>query len=304
LAKRRNKQRNQTWQFTVKESTTLLPFLLTVMTNRSRNSVKSMLKRGQVSIDDQVETKHNHPLHSGQQLSVVKNKAFKRESDLIGLTVLYEDVDLLVVNKAAGLLTIANQREKKRTAHYQLMRYVRKENPRNRVYIVHRLDRETSGVIVFAKNERTKQQLQKNWRTNVKEREYLALVEGNFEKEHGVVTSWLKETKTHRMYSSPNQNDGQFAKTHYKRIQSNVKFSLIQVHLATGRKNQIRVHMQDLGHPVVGDKKYGAKTDAIRRLGLHAQTLAFTHPTTGELLTFTCPAPKAFWSKSKEQIDI
>jgi len=291
-------QQKQTWQFTVKESTTLLPFLLSALPNRSRNSVKSMLKRGQISIDAQVETKHDHPLHAGQQLSIVKNKAFKRESALIGLTILYEDAHMIVVNKEAGLLTIANQREKKRTAHYQLMRYVRKENPRNRVYIVHRLDRDTSGVIVFAKNERTKQQLQKNWRTNVKEREYLALVEGNVEKEQGVVTSWLKETKAHRMYSSPKQNDGQFAKTHYKRIQSNANFSLIQVHLATGRKNQIRVHMQDLGHPVVGDKKYGAKTNAISRLGLHAHTLAFTHPTTGELLTFTCPAPKVFWSNS------
>src|SRR5699024_3217750 len=125
------------------------------------------------------------------------------------------------------------------------------------------------------------------------------LVEGKVKKQSDTITSWLKETKTHRMYSSSNKNDGQFAKTHYKVIQANDNFSLLEVHLDTGRKNQIRVHMHDLGHPVVGDKKYGAKTNAIRRLGLHAHTLSFTHPITSEVLTFKSPAPKAFWSKSK-----
>lgn len=298
MSKKQKRNQQQTLQYTVKESTTLLPFLLEVMPSRGRNSVKSILKRGQVSVDDHIETQYNYKLNRGQTVSILKNKAAVKEGALIGLSILYEDADIIVVNKEAGLLTIATQKEKRRTAHHQLMLYVRKEHPRNRVFIVHRLDQDTSGVMLFAKNEQAKRKLQRNWGADVKERSYLALVEGKFEKQPGVFTSWLKEAKTHRMYSSFTKGDGQFAKTHYKVIQSNDRFSLLEVELETGRKNQIRVHMQDLGHPVVGDKKYGAKTNEIRRLGLHAQTLTFIHPTTGELQTFKSPAPKIFWTKS------
>lgn len=298
MSKKSRGPRNQTMQFTVKESTTLLPFLLEVMPKRGRNSVKSILRRGQVSVDDHIETKYNYELYEGQTISILKNKAAVKEGALIGLSILYEDADIIVVNKEAGLLTIATKKEKHRTAHHQLMLYVRKEDPRNRVFIVHRLDKDTSGVMMFAKNEQAKRKLQSNWGENVKERSYLALVEGKFEKQEGFFTSWLNETKTHRMYSSFTKEDGQFAKTHYKFIQANEHFSLVEVNLETGRKNQIRVHMQDLGHPVVGDKKYGAKTNELRRLGLHAQTLSFIHPTTGETQTFESPAPTLFWSKS------
>lgn len=298
VSKKRKRQPNQTLEFTVKESTTLLPFLLEVMPNRGRNSVKSILKRGQVSVDDHIETKFDYALYSGQKLSILKNKAAIKEGALIGMSIMYEDADIIVVNKEAGLLTIANEKEKKRTAHHQLMLYVRKEDPLNRVFIVHRLDQDTSGVLVFAKNEQAKRELQKNWGVNVHKRGYIALVEGRFEKKPGFYSSWLKETKTHRMYSSFTKDDGQFAKTYVEGIQSNDEFSLVEVELATGRKNQIRVHMQDLGHPVVGDKRYGAKTNVIRRLGLHAETLSFIHPTKGELETFTSQAPKIFWEKS------
>lgn len=301
LSKQRRRQTNQILEFTVTEPTTLRPFLFEMMPNRGRNSVKSILRRGQVSVDDHIETQHNYKLHKGQTVTILKNKAAVIEGALIGLSIMYEDADLIVVEKEAGLLTIATEKEKKRTAHYQLMQYVRKENPRNRVFIVHRLDQDTSGVMVFAKNEQAKQKLQRHWGANVKERGYVALVEGEFTKGSGFFTSWLNETKTHRMYSSFTKDDGQFAKTHYRFMQGNKDFSLLEVELETGRKNQIRVHMQDLGHPVVGDKKYGAKTNAIRRLGLHAQTLSFIHPTNGELKTFTSPAPKIFWAKSAKE---
>lgn len=299
MSKNKRHRANQSHHYTVKESTTLLPFLLEVMPNRGRNSVKSILERGQVSVDDHIETYYKYELHPGQTVSILPNKVARREGALVGLSILYEDDDLIVVNKEAGLLTIATNKEKRRTAHYQLMNYVRKQHPRNRVFIVHRLDQDTSGVMMFAKNEQAKRKLQDSWRKFVKERAYLALVEGKVTKQCSTITSWLKETKTHRMYSSSNKNDGQFAKTHYKVLQTNNNFSLLEVHLDTGRKNQIRVHMHDLGHPVVGDKKYGAKTNAIRRLGLHAHTLSFIHPTTNEVLTFKSPAPKVFWSKSK-----
>lgn len=299
LSKKQKRRANQSLHYTVKEPTTLLPFLLEVMPNRGRNSVKSILKRGQVSVDDHMETKYNYELYAGQTVSILPNKVARSEGGLIGLEIIYEDEDVIVVNKEAGLLTIATKKEKHRTAHYQLMQYAREKNPRNRVFIVHRLDQDTSGVMLFAKNEQTKKKLQDGWHSNVKERSYLALVEGKFEKESGIFTSWLKETKTHRMYSSDKENDGLFAKTEFKVVRANNDFSLVEVHLHTGRKNQIRVHMQDLGHPVVGDKKYGAKTNDIRRLGLHAQKLSFIHPKTNELLTFTVDAPKVFWTKLK-----
>ncbi|GAB3042854.1 RluA family pseudouridine synthase [Virgibacillus ainsalahensis] len=294
----RNKQANSLI-YTVKEETKLLPFLLRAMSQRSRNSVKSILTRGQVTVDDHIETKHNYPLHPGQTVSILKNKAAIKEDALIGMSILYEDEDIIVINKEAGLLSIATQKEKNQTAHHQLMEYVRLENPANRVFVVHRLDKDTSGVMMFAKTEKVKHMLQNNWKDTVKERTYVALVEGEVTKEKGYISSWLKESKTHLMYSSPAKNDGLHAITHYKCIQSNKEFSLLEVQLETGRKNQIRVHMQDLGYPVVGDKKYGSKKKAIGRLGLHAKVLAFKHPSTGRSLLFKADVPKSFINKSR-----
>lgn len=298
LSKKQRHHSNQSLEFTVKDSTTLLPFLLEVMPKRGRNSVKSILKRGQVSVNNHIETQHDYELYEGQTISILKNKAAVKEGALIGLAIIYEDADVIVVNKEAGLLTIATEKEKNRTAHHQLMLYVREENPRNRVFIVHRLDQDTSGVMMFAKNEQAKEKLQRNWGLPSNKRTYLALVEGKPEKHSDVITSWLNETKTHRMYSSFTKDNGLFAKTEYNVIQSNNDFSLLEIELKTGRKNQIRVHMQDIKHPVVGDKKYGAKTNDIRRLGLHAHTLSFNHPKTGELQTYKSPAPQVFWKKS------
>src|SRR5690625_272518 len=282
----------------VEEQTTLLPFLLKVMSRRGRNSVKSILTRGQVAVDGEAVTAHNHKLEAGQTVTILKNKVAARESKLTGLTILHEDKDIIVINKDAGLLSIASGKEKEMTAYRQLMTHVRRESPRNRIFIVHRLDRDTSGVMLFAKSERAKQMLQKSWTYMVQERAYVALVEGVVTKDADTISSWLKETKTHKMYSSFKPNDGQHAVTHYKKIQANQQLSLLEVHLETGRKNQIRVHMQDIGHPIVGDKKYGSSINPIRRLGLHARTLAFTHPTTKEPLRFKTEIPQAFLAKS------
>ncbi|MUK88388.1 RluA family pseudouridine synthase [Ornithinibacillus sp. L9] len=289
---------NNSLTYTVKEHTELLPFLLEVMHNRSRNSVKSILTRGQITVDDHIETKHNYPLKPGQQVIVLKNKAAIKQDQLIGMSIIFEDKDIIVINKEAGLLSIATKKEKQQTVHHQLMEYVRQQDPQNRVFVVHRLDKETSGVMMFAKNEKTKRQLQDKWKDIVKERTYVALVEGKVTKPSGRIASWLKETKTHLMYSSPDKN-GQHAVTHYKVLQSNNEFSLLEVQLETGRKNQIRVHMKDLGHPIVGDKKYGANGNPIGRLGLHAKVLSFNHPTTGQLLLFKADVPRSFYNKSK-----
>lgn len=284
-------------EYKIKEEMELLPFLLQVM-NKSRNSVKSILARGQVLVDGQVETAYNYQLTPGNVVSI-SNFAQTKSSDFIQLEILHEDEDLIVINKGAGLLSMASSNEKDLTAYRQLTDHVRKGHPKNRVFIVHRLDRDTSGVMMFTKNEAAKQKLQGAWKEMVKERTYLALVEGNVKKPEGTLSTWLKETRTMKMYSSPKPNDGQHAVTHYKVLQSNKNFSLLELQLETGRKNQIRVHMEDIGHPIVGDKKYGSRNNEISRLGLHANVLAFTHPTTGKMMRFEASAPESFWNKSK-----
>ena len=284
----------------VKEADELLAFLLKVMSNRSRNSVKSILPRGQVTVDDHIEKQFNYNLKPGQRVTILKNKAAVKQDVLIGMKILYEDEHIIVINKEAGLLSIATESEKQQTALHQLMKYVKREDPDNRIFVVHRLDKDTSGVMMFAKSEQVKRKLQDNWNQTVKERIYVALVEGKVSKREGYITSWLRETKTHLMYSSQTPNDGLFAKTRYRVIQGNNEFSLLEVSLETGRKNQIRVHMQDLGHPVVGDKKYGSKKrNAIGRLGLHARTLTFLHPVTNKQLSFKADIPASFLNKSK-----
>lgn len=285
--------------YEMKDEMELLPFLREAMSHRSRNSVKSILTRGQVKVDDYIVTQFDYLLHPEQTVRILKNKAAIRESTLIGLTILHEDEDLIIVQKDAGLLSVASEKEKELTAHYQLMQYVASEKQFNRIFVVHRLDKDTSGVMMFAKSEKVKRALQNAWREMVKRRSYIALVEGDVTKEEGTITSWLRETKTRIVYSSNTKDDGLKAITHYKKIQSNKDFSLLEVELETGRKNQIRVHMKDIGHPVVGDKKYGSTKNVISRLGLHARALEFIHPTTKQTVRFEAETPKSFYNKSR-----
>jgi 23S rRNA pseudouridine1911/1915/1917 synthase len=285
--------------FAVTETSELLAFLLSNL-NQGRNSVKSLLAHGQVYVNDHVETKYNYQLQPGQTVVIRKERA-PETIPLMGLSILHEDEHLIVVNKDAGLLSIASDKESDVTAYRQLTAHVRAVNPKSRIFIVHRLDRDTSGVMMFAKSEEVQQKLQNEWQTIVKERSYVALVEGEVKRSEGTITSWLKESKTLKMYSSQYPNDGQHAVTHYKLLQASKGFSLMEVHLETGRKNQIRVHMQDIGHPVVGDKKYGSTTKPIGRLGLHARILAFEHPVTGELLQFDTKIPKLFYNPFRSE---
>ncbi|MBB3110218.1 23S rRNA pseudouridine1911/1915/1917 synthase [Paenibacillus phyllosphaerae] len=291
--------RPQANQYTVQESMELLPFLL-LRLNQGRNSVKSMLARGQISVNGRIVKEYNRQLAPGDQVLVSKEKIIEK-LPFAGLTILHEDDDIIVILKDAGLLSIASSKEKddELTAYRQLMAHVRLSDPKNRIFVVHRLDRDTSGVMMFAKNENAQQTLQNAWQDAVQERTYVALVEGTIKKPSGTIRSWLKESSTLKMYSSPYPNDGQLAITHYKTLQSNRQFSLLEVQLETGRKNQIRVHMEEIGHPIVGDKKYGSKSKIINRLGLHARLLAFVHPTTGEQLRFETPIPKSFLSPFK-----
>jgi len=286
-------------QFTVSEETELLVFLLEKLVGQGRNSIKSVLARGQVSVDDQVEKGYNYPLKVGQVVAVSKER-ITAAAKLIGLRIVHEDDDLIVVNKDTGLLSVASEQEGELTAYRQLTAHVRTTNPESRIFVLHRLDRDTSGVMMFAKSEQVQKKMQTSWTDVVKERTYVALVEGFVKKSQGTISSYLKETSTLKMYSSQHAGDGLHAVTHFKVLKANRDFSLLEVNLETGRKNQIRVHMQDLGHPIAGDKKYGAKLKSIGRLGLHARVLAFEHPTTGKIMRFETPTPKQFLSQFKE----
>ena len=287
-----NKNHPKTYE--VKQPGELLAFLIEHMPHLSRNAVKSILSRGEVALDGRAVTAYNTPLQPGQAVAILPKGQLAAKAALVGLSILYEDNDILVIAKEAGLLSIASAKETEATAYHQLSEHVRRDNPRSRIFIVHRLDRDTSGVMMFAKSEKIQQELQNTWQDRVSERTYIALVEGQVKRSEGVIESWLKESKALKMYSSRYPNDGQHAITHYKLLQAGRDYSLLEAELETGRKNQIRVHMQDLGHPVAGDKKYGAKSNPIGRLGLHAKTLAFQHPATGEQMRFEAPTPKLF----------
>lgn len=288
---------NSVSSYEIEESINLLPFLLKTLNNKSRNSVKSILKRGQVSVDGHIITQHNHPLEPGQLVGILSNEASKRLSALDGVAILHEDASIIVINKAAGLLSMATNRSRvsELDAYQQLTDYVKKDQRRNRVYIVHRLDRDTSGVMVYAKTEEAKEKLQNNWHDVTKERTYTAVVDGSVSKNEDTITSWFKENEALKVYSVPEGKGGKQAVTHYKKIAGNDSYSKLEVELETGRKNQIRVHMQDIGHPVVGDRKYSSnKNNPIRRLALHATTLSFIHPDTDELVRYTVNVPKSF----------
>ncbi len=211
-----------------------------------------------------------------------------------GLTILHEDKDILVVEKPSGLLTIGTDRDKTRTVHYLLNDYVRKGNPksRNRVYVVHRLDRDTSGLLVFAKSEAAKTFLQENW--ELTDKHYLAVVHGQLTPKEGKISTRLAENSAQKVYSTLNPAKGKLSHTEYKVLQEAKGYSLVEIHLLTGRKHQIRVHLAGLGHPVVGDKKYGRGGDVSKRLALHARSISFTHPFSKKPMTFDTGMPDDF----------
>jgi RluA family pseudouridine synthase len=211
-----------------------------------------------------------------------------------GITLLYEDSDILVVNKPAGLLTMATDSEKTRTAYFILTDYVRRRHrrSRNRIFIVHRLDRETSGILSFAKTIEAKLHLQQHWDTT--EKKYLALVHGRMEKETEIISSYLAENKAHLVYSTSDRSKGRLARTAYRLLEQTKDFAALEVDLLTGRKHQIRVHLAGIGHPVVGDTKYGKENRGYRHLALHAHEISLTHPCTDERLTFRTGAPAYF----------
>lgn len=207
------------------------------------------------------------------------------------LDILFEDKFMIIINKPANLLTIATEKEKQRTLYNYVYDYLKKKNKRNKVFIVHRLDKDTSGIVVFAKSENIKYQLQNNW-DKIK-RNYVAIVNGKVEKKKDTIKSYLNETKTHFTYTV-NDANGKLAITEYEKILENKKYTMLSLNLKTGRKNQIRVQLSDMGNPIVGDKKYGIKKDPIRRMALHANYIEFIHPVTKEKIIIDIDIPDSF----------
>ena len=298
-------KRKQDTSFRVEAVCELMPFLLAKLGGMTRTSVKQLLSQRRVTVNAGIQTRHDTPLKAGDLVQVLQGRG-NVELRHPKLRIVYEDDALIIVEKKNGLLTVPyNPKSSEMTAYSILKEYVKKQSKRNTVHVVHRLDRETSGVLVFAKSPELQEYMRTYWRQLVTKRTYVALVEGQFEQKEGTITTWLTEDPhTGMVYSSPKDDGGQKSVTHYKVIKSTIlgeddqalPVSLIELNLETGRTNQIRVHMATIGHPVVGDRKYGHGNESspIDRLCLHARVLEFVHPMTEKKVRFEASTPKEF----------
>lgn len=278
--------------YVVKRDETVEQFLAHAMQGKSRTSIKQLIQKGAISVGKRKIKKLDEQLHIGETVFV------GRRPDPVfpmppGLRIIWEDRWLIVAKKETGLLTVGNESDDVHTAQNYLDAYMQFKGEGERIYIVHRIDRDTSGVLIFAKNENTQFKLRSNWNEVVHSRRYVAIVEGWPEQSEGTVDAWIAENDQMTMYvCRPGQ--GKHAITHYKVARRNNGYAMLELELDTGRKNQIRVHMAHIGHPVAGDGKYGAQTDPIGRLCLHAQQIEFEHPETGEIMEFTSEIPRNF----------
>ena len=282
-------------QFVIRKEEPLLEFLLRNL-NQSRNNVKTLLGKKHILVDGALVTQFDYLLQPKQTVHIMKDSVFAptekiRKSDL---EILYEDDEFLVINKPSGLLSIASDNEMTNTAYRRATDYVRQQNKKNRIFVLHRLDKDTSGVLLFGKSKRVQDMMQADWNKTVTKRGYMALVEGNFKEKEGTYRSYLSESSTHLMYTSNNKKTGELAITNYKVVKENKHYSLLEVHIDSGKKNQIRVQMKDNGHPIVGDEKYESNKNPIGRLGLHAYEIEFIHPQNKKVYRFTANTPKIF----------
>ena len=282
------------FRHTAPEETGLLDFLLAAMPDRKKTSVKELLKHNQVMVDGNVTTQFDMPVTEGATVRVNTTREFQTFYNP-RLKIVYEDNDIIVVNKGYGLLSMGTDKIKDGTAYSLLRDYVKRKDPRNKLFIVHRLDRDTSGLMMFAKTMQAKEAMQHNWNNMVLERRYVAVItNGPLDPQEGEIRSYLTENAAHEVYSTTEPGKGQLAVTYYRTLRNRGKYSLVELSLATGRKNQIRVHMKEAGHPIAGDRRYGAPASPIHRLALHAQTLRFVHPVTRRDMSFATPVPAAF----------
>ena len=281
----------------VREVNLLGDFLEQKMGGMTRTSIKNMLSRRIVQVNGAIQTRMDMQVNPGDEVVIQPGRG---NQTLVHpkLRIVYEDDYLIVVEKKCGLLTVAaHPGATETTAFSILLDYVRRENRRNGIFVVHRLDRETSGLLVFSKKQDLQEYMRTYWRQIVTNRTYVAVANGIIEEDENTIRSWLTEDPRSTMvYSSPTDNGGKLAITHYKVIRRSEEknCSLVELHLETGRTNQIRVHLASIGNPVLSDRKYGLAEAPIDRLALHARILEFIHPVTEETLHFETPVPREF----------
>jgi 23S rRNA pseudouridine1911/1915/1917 synthase len=276
---------------TIADPTSLLDSLSDLFPDSSKTTLRQMLQAGRIRVNGEVEKDAKRMLQAGDSIDV-GSRALQAALPP-GLSMLHEDDDVMVVYKSNGLLTVATERERDTTVQAYLNEYL-KSKRQGRVHVVHRLDRESSGVLVFARNFAARENLKNQFAAHSVDRIYVAVVEGSLDPPAGTIRSYLREEKSLRMVSTESDPQARLAITHYKTLESGGRYSMLEVTLETGRKNQIRAHLSEAGHPIIGDNLYGATTNPIGRLGLHARLLGFRHPSTGEKLSFSVAVPREF----------
>lgn len=294
-----NPRKPQYTFFKVREASELLPYIMQCLDGISRSKAKAILAGGGVRVDKKNVSQHDFMLQPGMMVEISKQKP-RTQFQSKFLKIVYEDAQIIVIEKNIGILSMAST-QGQFCVKAILDDYFRKSRQKCTAHVVHRLDRDTSGLLVYAKTIEAEQILEHNWRQIVTDRRYYALASGEMTQKKGVVESWLKDNKAYITYSSPTDNGGKYALTHFRTLRTGNGYSLVELKLETGRKNQIRVHLQDLGHPVCGDIKYGNGDDPVGRLCLHAYRLDFYHPITNERLHFETPTPKDFLSVFKDK---
>jgi len=269
------------------DNITLLNSISNFKKDLSNKTIKNFIKNKMVFVNDKVITNSSYVLYDGDVVEIYYNKRIIPNYEL---DILYEDEYLIAINKPCGLLSISNDKEKDITAYRMISDYVKENNRKNYIFVVHRLDQETSGVLIFCKNEKIRDKMQENWNNIVKKRGYIAIVDGKMNGS-GTIHTFLTEDKRQFVYSSKN-GMGKEAITHYSVIKNNNNYSMLQVFIDTGRRNQIRVHLSEHGFPIVGDKKYRCKSNPVKRLCLHANMLEFVHPVSKKLISIKCDVPE------------
>lgn len=279
-------------QSTIKQTTSLAEHLRAHYPASSGNTIKKLLEHDRVRVNGVIVRIGKTLLQPGDRVEIGEKVFVTRLPQ--DLEILYEDEHLLVINKKANLLTIATEKEKEETVYAYLSAYVKEQQPENKIFVVHRLDKKASGVLVFARSEEIKEKLQAQFETHDIDRVYIAIVEGRVKEESGTVKNFLAENRVYKVYVTEDADVGKLAITNYRVAKRTAGYTWLEITTETGRKHQIRVHLAGLGHPIIGDKEYGSKKNPLQRLGLHASRLGFVHPVTGEKMQFEVDAPPAF----------
>ena len=281
-------------EFISHEEDILINVLRNNLTKYSKNNIKSFLTKEMVLVNNKVQTRYDYLVHKTDKISIRETK-IKVPKIKSNLNIIYEDNDLIVVNKPHGLLSIATKEEKEYTLYHFVSDYLKSKNKNNKVFIIHRLDKDTSGIVIFAKNQKTKNLFQNNWDSIVRERKYYAVVNGTLEEKEGTIKTYLVENdKSFMVYSTNNKKEGKLSITDYKVLKENKDYSLLDINIKTGRKNQIRVSFKDLGNPIVGDKKYGDGKSLIKRMALHQYKVELIDPRNKKKLIFKTEMPTSF----------